>query len=103
MFHDAKQYLGLEDSPAQAAQAVERTAPMAALVLLWYAGRSQEQRGAPWPLRPWYRQKTTSSFPDMLAAVRRESWRLYLSSPPSPQRLPNNSTTPWPDALLATA
>jgi hypothetical protein len=106
-FHDAKQYLGLEDSPAQAAHAVERTAPMAALVyalvLLWYAGRSQEQRGAPWPLRPWYRHKTAPSFPDMLAAVRRESWRLYLSSPPSPPRPPNNSSLPWPAALLATA
>jgi hypothetical protein len=106
MFHDAKQYLGLEDSPAQAAQAVERTAPMAALVyalvLLWYAGRSQDQRATPWPLRPWYRRKTAPSFPDMLAAVRRESWRLYISTPPSPQRLPNNSPISWPDALLAT-
>lgn len=105
-FHDAKQSLGLEDSPAQAAQAVERTAPMAALVyalvLLWYAGRSQEQRATPWPLRPWYRRKTAPSFPDMLAALRRESWRLYISTPPSPPRCRNNSPISWPDALLAT-
>jgi len=84
MFHDAKQSLGLEDSPAQAAQAVERTAPMAALVYalvaLWYAGRSQEQRDTAWPLRPWYRRKSTPSFPDMLAALRRDSWQLYIST-----------------------
>jgi hypothetical protein len=107
MFHDAKQSLGLEDSPAQAAQAVGRTAPMAALVyalvLLWYAGRSQEQRTTPWPLRPWYRRKTAPSFPDLLAALRRESWRAYLSAPPSPPRRPNNPPISWPDALLATA
>ena len=106
-FHDAKQYLGLEDSPAQAAQAVERTAPMAALVyalvLLWYAGRSQDQRDTAWPLRPWYRQKSSPSFPDMLAALRRESWRLSISAPPSPPRRPTNASSHWPDALLATA
>lgn len=106
-FHDSKQYLGLEDSPAQAAQAVERTAPMAALVyalvLLWYAGRSHEQRGAPWPQRPWYRHKASPSFPDMLATLRRQSWRLFISAPPSPDRCPSNSSLAWPDALLATA
>lgn len=106
-FHDCKQSLGLEDSPAQAAQAVERTAPMAALVyalvLLWFAGRSQRQHATAWPLRPWYRRKTTPSFPDMLATLRRESWRLYLSAPPSPPRRRTNSPIPWPDALLATA
>jgi hypothetical protein len=105
-FHDAKQFLGLEDSPAQAARAVERTAPMAALVyalvLLWFAGRSQQQV-APWPLRPWYRRKSSPSFPDMLAAVRRESWRLYISTPPSPPRHHNNAAVSWPDALLSTA
>ncbi len=105
--HDAKQHLGLEDSAAQAAPAVERTAPMAALVyaliLLWYAGRSRERPGASRPLRPWYRQKSTPSFRDMLAAVRRESRRLYITAPSSPPRCRNNSSIPWPDALLATA
>lgn len=106
-FHDSKQYLGLEDSPAQAAQAVERTAPMAALVyalvLLWFAGRSQEQRDTGWPLRPWYRRKSTPSFPDMLTVLRRDSWQLSISTPSSPPRRPNNSSPLWPDALLATA
>lgn len=105
--HDAKQHLGLEDSAAQAATAVERTAPMAALVyalvLLWYAGRSRARPGASRPLRPWYRQKSTPSFRDMLAAVRRESRRLYITAPSSPLRCRNNSSIPWPDALLATA
>jgi DDE family transposase len=107
MFHDAKQHLGFEDSPAQTAQAVERIAPLAALVyalvLLWYAGRSQEQRDTAWPLRPWYRRKSTPSFPDMLAALRRDSWQLYISTPPSPTRRPNNPSPHWLAALLATA
>jgi excisionase family DNA binding protein len=76
-----------------------------ALVLVRYAGRSQEQRDTAWPLRPWYRRKSTPSFPDMLAALRRDAWQLSISTstPPSPRRRPNNSSPHWPDALLATA
>ena len=74
-----------------------------ALVLLWYAGRSQEQRDTAWPLRPWSRRKSSPSFPDMLAALRRDSWHLYISRPPSPPRRPNNPSPLWPDAPLATA
>jgi DDE superfamily endonuclease len=106
-FHDSKQYLGLEDSPAQATPAVERTAPMAALVyaliLLWYAGRQQDHHVTPWLARPWYRHKTNPSFADMLTALRQESWRLFLAAPPSSARRLNNSPLPWPDAVLATA
>jgi hypothetical protein len=106
-FHDQKQFLGFEDSQNQTATAVARTAPMAGLiydlVLLWYAARVRQGHTADWLVRPWYRSKTAPSFPDMLTAVRQESWRLYFSDPPSPTPATDKPATSWPDALLATA
>ena len=111
-FHDTKQHLGLADPQAQTATAVRRTAPVAglvyALVLLWYADHvhpnvAAGHRPLAWPDRPWYRAKTTPSFPDMLAALRRAGWRRYLSAPPSPTRRHQNPAPSWPDAVLATA
>ena len=106
-FHDQKQFLGFEDPQNQAAQAVARTAPMAGLVydlvLLWYAARLQQGLATGWLVRPWYRSKTTPSFLDMLTAVRQESWRLYVSDPPSPTPAAEKPAAPWPATLLATA
>jgi hypothetical protein len=80
--HDRKQFLGFEDPQDQTPEAVARTAPMASiaydLVLLWYAARLQQGLAPGWPVRPWYRSKTTPSFLGMLTAVRQESWRLYV-------------------------
>ena len=106
-FHDTKQHLGLTDPQSQAARAVRRTAPFAFLVydlvLLWYAERTRAGVAADWPHRPWYRDKAAPSFPDMLAALRREGWHRYLSAPPSSARWPQNPPVPWPDAVLAAA
>ena len=106
-FHDAKQFLGLEDPQGQTPAAVRRTAPLAlivyALVLLWYADQFHRQRPVCWLPRPWYRTKTAPSFLDMLTALRRAGWRQYLSQPPwSPRRL-QNPAIPWHESLLATA
>ena len=106
-FHDAKQSLGFEDPPSQTTLAVRRTAPLAllvyGLVVLWYAGQVRDGRAVPWPHRPWYPRKTTPSFADMLAALRRQGWRRYVYRPPSRQRRLSKSAIPWPDAVLATA
>ena len=106
-FHDAKQYLGFAEPQCQTPRAVQRTAPFALLVydlvLLWYAERARAGVATDWPHRPWYRDKAAPSFPDMLAALRREGWRRYLSAPPSPARWPQNPPVPWPDAVLAAA
>jgi hypothetical protein len=106
-FHDAKQYLGLADSQAQSPTAVRRTAPFAfliyALVLLWYADAAHGATPVDWPERPWYPDKATASFSDMLTALRRAGWRRYLSAAPSPSRRPQNPAFSWPEAVLATA
>jgi hypothetical protein len=111
-FHDTKQHLGFADPQAQTATAVRRTAPIAglvyALILLWYAGHvhpdvATGHRPLAWPDRPWYRAKTTPSFPDMLAALRRAGWRRYLSASPSSTHPHQNPASSWPDAILATA
>ena len=106
-FHDQQQSLGFEDPQNQTATAVARTAPMASiaydLVLLWYAARVHQGLAADWPVRPWYRSKSTPSFLDMLTAVRQESWRLYFSDPPSPGLTALKSAHSWAHDLLATA
>jgi hypothetical protein len=106
-FHDQKQFLGFEDPQNQTPEAVARTAPLAGiaydLVLLWYAARLQQGLATGWPVRPWYRSKTTPSFLDMLTAVRQESWRPYFSDPPLPGPATQKSTRSWANDLLATA
>ena len=106
-FHDAKQFLGLEDPQGQTPQAVLRTAPVAlivsALVLLWYADQGHDQRVTGWLPRPWYRTKTAPSFLDMLTALRRAGWQQYLSQPLCPPRHPQDPAFPWHESLLATA
>ena len=87
--------------------AVARTAPMASivydLVLLWYADRLRQGLATGWPVRPWYRSKTTPSFLDMLSAVRQESWLLAFSDPPRPAPLALNPPPLDHQALQATA
>jgi DDE superfamily endonuclease len=106
-FHDAKQFLGLEDPQGQTPQAVRRTAPLAlivyAMVLLWYADQRHHHHGIAWLRRPWHRTKTTPSFLDMLTALRCAGWRQYLSQPPWGRRGLQNPPLPWHETLLATA
>jgi SRSO17 transposase len=81
-FHDSKQYLGFEQPQGWTRQAVERTAPMAmllySLIVLWFVQKGHRQYR---PIdRPWYTSKTTASFADMLATLRRLSIRRVISS-----------------------
>jgi hypothetical protein len=89
-FHDTKQSLGFEDPQQQVSRAVQRTAPVAALVydlvLLWYAQQVREGRAGGWLVRPWYRSKAAPSFPDMLTAVRQDSRPLLIAAPSCPTR-----------------
>jgi hypothetical protein len=89
-FHDAKQYLGLEDPQSQTAQAVLRTAPMAGIVydvvLLWAAGRLQAGHPVTAVTRPWYRTKADPSFLDLRTALRADRGPGDLSAPPMPAR-----------------
>jgi hypothetical protein len=106
-FHDAKQALGLADSPSQSRPAVLRTAPLAGLVyglvVLWYASRTRTTAARPWLPRPWYRHKASASFADMLTALRLESWQQYVSAPSGRRRRPEKDAPSWLHAVLATA
>jgi len=75
-FENGKQMLGFEDPANRLPQAVQRTAPMAmllvSLVTLWF--HTTGHRHVQFPRRPWYTRKTEPSFGDMLSTLRRLSW-----------------------------
>jgi DDE superfamily endonuclease len=77
MHYNAKQMMGLEDPANRTARAVERTAPVGlvlyGLTLVWF--HRDGHRSLSYPDRPWYPGKDEPSYADILAALRRESWR----------------------------
>ena len=92
-FFDSKQHLGLHDPRVRSERSVERAHPMAwfleSLVILWYCvdghRGSHVERD-----RPWYKQKVTPTFTDMLGALRLQMWEhaIYGASgdeAPSPE------------------
>jgi hypothetical protein len=84
-FHETKGKLGFEDPQNRAEHAVERTAPLAfvaySLIVLWYVLYGQYSKAAQGTTLPWYTQKEAVTFSDMLATLRRASWRARLFDP----------------------
>lgn len=82
-FHETKASIGVDHPQCWTRAAVERTAPTAmllsSLVVLWYADHGHQSPAATWPRRPWYSRKTTPSFEDMIATLRRASLHPGLS------------------------
>jgi DDE superfamily endonuclease len=80
-FCDAKQLLGFHDPQVWCAASVQRAAPMAwfvgSLIVLWYAQAGHEGPQAQ-RQRPWYKNKQTPTFADMLAACRVQLWQQWL-------------------------
>jgi hypothetical protein len=78
-FHWCKSKLGFEEPQNRTERAVLRTAPMSlwsySLLVCWYLLVGHSTRSAALPVLPWYTSKKTPAFPDMLAALRRETWR----------------------------
>lgn len=83
-FQETKGKLGLEDPQNRTERAVERTAPMAlwlyTLTVVWYLRLDKRLKSARLPCFPWYR-KSVPAFSDMLAALRRETWRHRVLDP----------------------
>lgn len=77
-FAEAKAQLGVGEARNRVPTAVERTVPFGflcrALVHLWYAlnGNADADVARHRDRAPWYRQKRSASFADMLVALRRE-------------------------------
>ena len=95
-FYNTKQFLGLEDPQNRTPKAVQRTAPLALylhdLVILWFAEHGRFDLKAYRRTHPWYTQKRTPSFADMLACLKTASlretiFRYCAQDPPSAKKL----------------
>jgi hypothetical protein len=73
---NGKQLFGFEDPANRLPKAVERTAPMAmvlvSLTALWF--HQEGHKHVQFPYRPWYVRKEEASLGDMLTTLRRLSW-----------------------------
>jgi SRSO17 transposase len=106
-FHNAKQCLGLEDPQNRTPRSVERTAPLAlylhTLVILWFAEHGHFDAAAYRQARPWYRQKRTPSFADMLTCLRTASLKESISGDPGQKSPSRKNLLPIFQALEAAA
>lgn len=85
-FRDTKQHLGGENPQCWKRQGPERAAALSLWLhgLIWCWHLDTHPTGRPWTLKPWYRHKTTPSFLDALAALRRALWKQRITSMSSP-------------------
>lgn len=87
-FENAKSHFGFEDPRNRTAKAVERTAPLGALlyslVILWFNECGHEK--CRFPSRPWYKRKSVASFQDMIDTLRAESLRKHFLHIPGLRR-----------------
>jgi hypothetical protein len=106
-FHESKGKLGFEDPQNRTERAVERTAPFAliaySLVILWYALHGHSSRAAKLPCLPWYTHKAGVTFSDMLATLRRASWRQRLLDPAATTADLRKSLRPLVDYVASAA
>jgi SRSO17 transposase len=97
-FYNMKQFLGFADSQAWSRRAVERTAPFVAflytLIVVWYSTAVPGTTFDFFPIRPWYRHKTTPSFADMLGAAQRAALLSGVFDPASNSNNLHNPLTP---------
>lgn len=102
-FRDTKQDLGGENPQSFKRQGPERTACLAlwlhGLTWCWYL--QEHPQGGTWITRPWYPRKTTPSFLDALAALRRTLWQQRITAL-SAQNAGSQDKTAITEALLDT-
>jgi len=106
--HQEAKAHGVGQARNRVQHAVERTVPFGFLTqtitIAWYAlhGNPQSDLDARRRAAPWYRQKATVSYADMLAALRRELIRHeYFAQARATTTAPQITTTPSPSALTA--
>jgi hypothetical protein len=101
-FHEAKGRLGFEEPQNRTDRAVERTAPMSlyvyTLTVIWYITVGAALKTARLPQFPWY-LKRAPAFSDMLATLRRETWRHRLLGGSSPALANQKSLAPLLQAV----
>ena len=81
-FRDTKQHLGGEDPQCWKRHGPERAATLSLWLhgTVWSAYIHAHPDGNTWPTRAWYRHKTTPSFLDALAAIRRQLWTQRITA-----------------------
>ena len=106
--HQEAKAHGVGQARNRARKAVERTVPFGFLAqtitIAWYAlhGNPDADLQARRRAAPWYRHKTTISYADILAALRRELLRHeYRAQAPAATSTPQITQTPSPPALTA--
>jgi hypothetical protein len=86
-FRDVKQFLGFEDPQNRVAKATTRTAPLIFfiydLVLLWHAQCGHRLAAQSALDRPWYSQKVSVSFEDILRTLRYITWQEKIFGDPA--------------------
>lgn len=106
--HQQAKAHGVGQARNRVRNAVERTVPFGFLAqtitIVWYAlhGDPDADLDARRRSAPWYRQKTTISYADMLAALRRELIRHeYWAQAPAATTNPQIAPAPSPSARAA--
>jgi hypothetical protein len=106
--HQEAKAHGVGDARNRVQNAVERTVPFGFLTqtitIAWYQvhGNPDHDLSARRKAAPWYRQKTTISYTDMLAALRRELIRHeYWAQAPQTTTNPQVTPAPSPSAQAA--
>lgn len=104
-FRDSKQHLGAQDPQCWKRQGPERAAALGlwihAATWLWYIPTYGTEHT--WTPTPWYPDKTTPSFADALAALRRELWTHRITTICSTTPLPTKIIRPLIDTLARAA
>ena len=104
-FRDDKQHLGAEDPQCWKRQGPERAAMLGlwihAAVWLWYITVFGARPS--WTPTPWYAHKTTPSFADAHAALRRLLWQQRITAVCSAAPLPAKIIRPLIDTLARAA
>jgi len=102
-FDGSKGKLGFEEPQNRTEEAVLRTAPMAlwsyTLVVCWYLTVGQRLATARLPALPWYASKRAPAFSDMLATLRRETWKRRLLDRGRGKRLGEKTLGPLLEAV----
>jgi len=106
--HQEAKAHGVGEARNRVQKAVERTVPFGFLTqtitITWYQlhGNPDADLDARRRAAPWYRHKTTISYADMLAALRRELIRYeYWAQAPAPNSTPEIRSASTPSALSA--
>lgn len=99
-FRDVKQDLGAQNPQSWKRQGPERAAALSlwlhALTWCWYL--DTHPNGRTWTPRPWYTSKTTPSFLDALAALRKVLWSHRITT----MSRPEHDNTEITEAILDT-